>query len=275
MKNQSVFAMATAIAAVAVVGFVSAPAMAQDYGGPKNLFAQYYTQGGASQSHAGMYPAPHPVPRKVGHTYYTYQPLMPHEMMYTHSRNYYKYHAGPESFYCHGCNGSGGGSGLTKTTVKWQNGSSHMGPLPFSMVPLQKFHYHWAQKRYSIQGLSGLWNRAGAGLPGAGFGAGAGGCAGGGCGLGGAGGGLGSGGFGGGGLFHGASNGAGGFSDGGFGAGGFGNGYGSGFGDGGFGGGGFGGGAVEAGCGCDVAENNWAEKAAAATARLSNGRIQR
>ena len=260
MKNQCVFAMAAVIATVAISGFVSAPVLAQDSGGPKNLFAQYYTQPGASQSHAGMYPAPHPVPRKVGHTYYTYQPLMPHEMMYTHSRNYYKYHAGPDSFYCHGCNGSGGGSGLTKTTVKWQNGNSHMGPLPFSMVPLQKFHYHWAQKRYSIGGLSGLWNRPGLNLPsggaGGGFGAGAGGCANGGCGLGN-----------GGGLFHGASNNAGGFDANGIGGGGFGA-------DG-FGGGGYNAAPLEAGCGCDVADNGWADKAAAATARLSNGRIQR
>ena len=39
-----------------------------------------------------MYIAPRPVPAFVGHTYYTYQPLMPHEFMYPHWKSYRKYY---------------------------------------------------------------------------------------------------------------------------------------------------------------------------------------
>jgi hypothetical protein len=39
-----------------------------------------------------MYLSPRPVPPLVGHTYITYQPLMPHEFLYRHHRNYYTYH---------------------------------------------------------------------------------------------------------------------------------------------------------------------------------------
>src|SRR5262245_27410204 len=55
-----------------------------------NFLYNYYTPPGASQVTAGMYPAPYWVPPNVGHTYYTYQPLMPHEMMYEHRRTYYQ-----------------------------------------------------------------------------------------------------------------------------------------------------------------------------------------
>jgi uncharacterized low-complexity protein len=115
-----------------------------------------------------MYPAPHYVPGNVGASYYTYQPLMPHEMMYTHSRNYYNYQAGPEAFYSDPCTGGGGGS-LNITRVRWQSGCNHMGPLPFAVNPLQQAQYHWAQKRYCIGGdcggghlgLHGLMHRHG------------------------------------------------------------------------------------------------------------------
>lgn len=43
---------------------------------------------------AGMYPAPLPTPPLVEHTYITYQPLMPHEMLYRHHRHYYRHHPG-------------------------------------------------------------------------------------------------------------------------------------------------------------------------------------
>ncbi len=58
-----------------------------------DLFYNYYT----GPSYAGGVPAqayvsPMPTPPYVGHTWITYQPLMPHEFMYTHHRSYYKYH---------------------------------------------------------------------------------------------------------------------------------------------------------------------------------------
>jgi hypothetical protein len=54
---------------------------------------------------AAAYPAPYPTPNLVGHTYYTYQPLMPHEMLYTHHRTYHQYY--------------NGGMGLNRTSVHW------------------------------------------------------------------------------------------------------------------------------------------------------------
>jgi hypothetical protein len=61
-----------------------------------DLFYNFYEgpalyAGGVS---AGMYPAPLPVPPLVGHTYITYQPLMPHEFLYQHHRHYYRHHPG-------------------------------------------------------------------------------------------------------------------------------------------------------------------------------------
>lgn len=61
------------------------------YGG-QDLFYNYYTQGGANQANAAMYPSPVPVPPNVGHTYYTYQPLYPHEMTYWHHNRYHSYY---------------------------------------------------------------------------------------------------------------------------------------------------------------------------------------
>jgi hypothetical protein len=147
-----------AVAAFATFSLFVGPVVAQKSRGslPNYLFTQYYTQGGAGTAHAEMYPAPHPVPRHVGHTYYTYQPLMPHEMMYTHSRNYYNYYAGPEAFYRDMCGGRRypGGAGLTKTTVKWQNGCMHMGPLPGNIIPFQRLHYALYSRRYCVPGGS-------------------------------------------------------------------------------------------------------------------------
>ena len=41
---------------------------------------------------AGMYPSPYPTPAVNGGTYYTYQPLLPHEYMYKHERVYHRYY---------------------------------------------------------------------------------------------------------------------------------------------------------------------------------------
>jgi hypothetical protein len=61
------------------------------YGG-YDLFYNYYTQGYANQTNAAMYLAPVPVPPNVGHTFYTYQPLYPHEMMHWHYHRYHNYY---------------------------------------------------------------------------------------------------------------------------------------------------------------------------------------
>ena len=103
------------------------------------LFSQYTTQGAGSAS-AALYPAPHWSPILGGESYYTYQPLMPHEMMYQHSRNYYNYYDGGYK---------GGGQGLVKTSVRWQAGNNFMGPLPFS-TGISGALYRVKSRRYNI-----------------------------------------------------------------------------------------------------------------------------
>jgi hypothetical protein len=103
---------ASAFAVLALA--VSSEALAQDchafecrdyeYGRP-DLFYNFYVPGTCGGVGAQMYLAPHPVPPRVGHTYYTYQPLMPHEMLYRHQRRYHRYY--------------NEGRGLTRTSVVW------------------------------------------------------------------------------------------------------------------------------------------------------------
>ncbi len=63
------------------------------YGYP-DLFYNYYTQGNCNSTNAQMYIAPVPVPPNVGHTFYTYQPFMPHEMLYWHKDRFHNYYDG-------------------------------------------------------------------------------------------------------------------------------------------------------------------------------------
>ena len=61
----------------------------------KDLFYNYYAAPGPFNGAAAeMYVAPRPVPPHVGHTWVTYQPLMPHEFLYKHQRSYYTYNRG-------------------------------------------------------------------------------------------------------------------------------------------------------------------------------------
>ncbi len=71
---------------------------------PNDLFYNHYVGPGPSGTTAGMYVSPLPVPANVGHTYTTYQPLMPHEMLYGHKRSYHSHHPG---------------SGWTRTSVRY------------------------------------------------------------------------------------------------------------------------------------------------------------
>jgi hypothetical protein len=138
------YVIATAFTAAMFVA--AAPVSAQFGTGnsPNNLFSQYATQPGASSTTAGMYPAPHYVPAQMGQSYYTYQPLMPHEMMYQHSRNYYNY------YNTGGYNG--GNDSLNKTTVRWQSGYNHMGHMPFSGALAQSLKWKCNKKRYCLDG---------------------------------------------------------------------------------------------------------------------------
>lgn len=141
-----------AAAVVAVMSFAASPVSAQFGTGnsPNNLFSQYNTQPGASTVQAGMYPAPHYVPENVGHTYYTYQPIMPHEMMYQHSRNYYNYY-NTGGYYSGGCDYDS----LNKTQVRWQAGANHMGHLPLSRPFATGLHWKMQQKKYGLNGSGG------------------------------------------------------------------------------------------------------------------------
>ena len=74
------------------------------YGTP-DLFYNFYAPPNCGGMAGAMYPAPLPVPEHVGHVYYTYQPLMPHEFLYRHHRSYHRYY--------------NDGRGLTRTSVRW------------------------------------------------------------------------------------------------------------------------------------------------------------
>jgi len=58
-----------------------------------DLFYNYYVPpvGGVATQ---LYVSPRPTPPLVGHTYITYQPLMPHEFLYPHCRYYSRCHPG-------------------------------------------------------------------------------------------------------------------------------------------------------------------------------------
>lgn len=57
-----------------------------------DLFYNNYTNGPATP--AQMYVSPLPAPEWVGHTYVTYQPLMPQAWLNPHSRRYVRYAPG-------------------------------------------------------------------------------------------------------------------------------------------------------------------------------------
>lgn len=93
-------------AAVFAVCCMLSSAHGQEYvGSGPQLFANQYTQGMANQATAQMYVAPVPVPQWVGHTYYTYQPLYPHELMHKHRHRYHSYYDS--------------GRGLNRTSVRY------------------------------------------------------------------------------------------------------------------------------------------------------------
>ena len=76
------------------------------YYGEHDLFANYFVGNNCGGYGAAMYVSPLPVPPHVGHTFITYQPLMPHEFLYRHHRTYHRYYDG--------------GMGLTRTSVRYR-----------------------------------------------------------------------------------------------------------------------------------------------------------
>ena len=69
-----------------------------------DVFYNYYAPNNQGSA-AGAFPAPYPTPAHVGHTYYTYQALMPNEFLYRHHRTYYQFY--------------NNGMGLNRTKVHW------------------------------------------------------------------------------------------------------------------------------------------------------------
>lgn len=76
----------------------------RDHGHP-NLFYNFYVPPTCGGLGSTLYLSPYPVPASVGHTYITYQPLMPHEFMYPHQKTYYRYY--------------NGGRGMTRASVSY------------------------------------------------------------------------------------------------------------------------------------------------------------
>jgi len=104
-------------AAMAVVALLAAAAVlacspgaaaaADNFGrqGAGDLFYNFYVPGGGCGGvPAQLYLCPRPTPPLVGHTWFTYQPLMPHEFLYPHCRTYLRKNAE---------------GGWTKTKVSW------------------------------------------------------------------------------------------------------------------------------------------------------------
>ena len=90
-----VFSAIGAAVVVAVIGLtLGTTAEAQvRHGTAGDLFYnEYVPPVGPESVGAGLYPCPRPTPRLVGHTYITYQPLMPHEFLYKHHRVYKTQH---------------------------------------------------------------------------------------------------------------------------------------------------------------------------------------
>ncbi len=93
----------------------------------RNQYVPGVPCGDAGAIGASLYVSPRPVPPMVGHTFITYEGLMPDQLLYQHQRTYYRPH-GPYG-------------GVTQTNINWGY-QSHLHPFG---------HYHeWG---YSLAGL--------------------------------------------------------------------------------------------------------------------------
>ncbi|HBO43814.1 MAG TPA: hypothetical protein DD670_07765 [Planctomycetaceae bacterium] len=80
-----------ALVATAALGVVRAEAGQMN---SSDLFYNYYVPPDNSGVGAELYVSPRPAPAMVGHTWITYQPLMPHQFLYTHKRHYVRQNPG-------------------------------------------------------------------------------------------------------------------------------------------------------------------------------------
>jgi hypothetical protein len=86
-------------------GAHQAQAAARHRTAPDLFYNFYVPPGGCPGVPARLYLCPRPTPPLVGHTYVTYEPLMPHEFLYKHTRTYWRQNPG---------------AGWTRTVVTWQ-----------------------------------------------------------------------------------------------------------------------------------------------------------
>ncbi len=90
-----------------------------------DLFYNYYVPPvGYGSVGAQLYPCPRPTPPLVGHTYVTYQPLMPSEFLYQHHRVYRTVHEDAPP---------------TRTSVHWRGCGTGIGwfmPARFTLTPI-------------------------------------------------------------------------------------------------------------------------------------------
>lgn len=75
---------APAVLAVPINGGVEGPTPDVFY----NFYVPPVPAGSAPGVGAQLYVSPRPVPPRVGHTWHTYPPFMPHEFLYKHRRRY-------------------------------------------------------------------------------------------------------------------------------------------------------------------------------------------
>ena len=137
--------LVTAVAAFTSLAATPVSAQFDDSHPASGLFSQYATPGGPNMTTAGMYPAPHYSPAMGAQTHYTYQPLMPHEMMYQHSRNYFSYS---------GADACGFPDSVNKTSVRWFSGTNHIGQLKLTHG-LSDHGYRARSRRYGLGGGGG------------------------------------------------------------------------------------------------------------------------
>ena len=132
-----------------------APAVLPQYDASQNpaadVFHNFYPNSTSGANSASLYPSPVPTPANVGHTYYTYQPLMPHEMLYAHKRTYYTPMPAAGGYYTGG-NGVDPGYGYNRTTISWGHHGFSRANLSFGGLSRSRSGKLGKNKRCGISG---------------------------------------------------------------------------------------------------------------------------
>ena len=92
------------LAALLLISRADRAEAAARYRTPPNLFYNYYVPPvGYPGVGAQLYVSPRPTPPMVGHTYVTYEALMPHEFLWKHHRTYWRHHSDGKCTRVHVC----------------------------------------------------------------------------------------------------------------------------------------------------------------------------